>query len=193
MQTRKKDFSILGFGCMRFPKRGGRIDPYATEHLIVHAIEYGINYFDTAYIYNGSEAILGDILNKNHLREKIHIATKMPHYLIKNMEDFESLFRTQLRRLQTDYIDNYLMHMLPDIDIWHKLEEKGIRKWIADKKEAGQIAISVFLSTEIRRHSANCSMPTRGTSASASTITWMNIRRPAEKGCSMLPSSAFPS
>jgi len=139
MQTRKKDFSILGFGCMRFPKRGGRIDPYATEHLIVHAIEYGINYFDTAYIYNGSEAVLGDILKKNHLRERIHIATKMPHYLIKNMEDFESLFRTQLQRLQTDYIDNYLMHMLPDIDIWHKLEEKGIRKWIADKKEAGQI------------------------------------------------------
>ena len=133
-------WALASLSCaMRFPKRGGRIDPYATEHLIVHAIEYGINYFDTAYIYNGSEAILGDILNKNHLREKIHIATKMPHYLIKNMEDFESLFRTQLRRLQTDYIDNYLMHMLPDIDIWHKLEEKGIRKWIADKKEAGQI------------------------------------------------------
>jgi len=73
------------------------------------------------------------------------------------------------------------------------LRKKESGNGLPIKRKRARSAISVFLSMEIRRHSANCSMPTRGTSASASTITWMNIRRPAEKGCSMLPSSAFPS
>lgn len=139
MQTRKMDLSLLGLGCMRFPRRGGRIDPYATEHLIVHAVEHGVNYFDTAYIYNGSETMLGDILEKNHLRGKVQIATKIPHYMIRDIAALEDLFETCLRRLRTGYVDNFLMHMLPDIDIWHKLEAKGIREWIVKKKEAGQI------------------------------------------------------
>jgi predicted aldo/keto reductase-like oxidoreductase len=71
--------SALGFGCMRFP-RGGfppQTDAGKTEKLILEAAERGVNYFDTAYIYSGSEAVLGDILHKNKLREKIFLATKL--------------------------------------------------------------------------------------------------------------------
>ena len=96
MQYRKDKYgnslSALGLGCMRFPRKQGRIDMEKTEKLIRTAIEAGINYFDTAYIYPGSEAAVGEILEKTGLREKVRIATKLPHYLIKNMEGIEKLF-----------------------------------------------------------------------------------------------------
>lgn len=139
METRKKNFSILGFGCMRLPKRGGRIDAAASEHLIMYAIRHGVNYFDTAYIYNGSEAVLGNILQNNHVREEVAIATKIPHYMIKSPDGLENLFQTSLKRLQTTYVDNFLMHMLPDIDIWNKLVNMGVPGWIEEKKKAGKI------------------------------------------------------
>ena len=78
--------SVLGFGCMRFQRKGGRIDMEEMEKEILLSVEQGINYFDTAYIYPGSEAALGQVLEKNGLREKVNIATKLPHYLIKNKE-----------------------------------------------------------------------------------------------------------
>ena len=143
MQYRKdkqgNDLSILGFGCMRFPQKLGHIDLEETEKLIVHAVEQGVNYFDTAYIYPGSEAALGKILEKNDLRDQVYIATKLPHYLIKNREQMEKLFNEELRRLRTDHIDYYLMHMLTDTDTWHRLEELGIRQWINEKKASGAI------------------------------------------------------
>lgn len=109
------------------------------EREILHAIDWGVNYFDTAYIYKGNEEVLGTILEKNKVREQVKIATKIPHYMIKSMEGLEKLFQEQLTRLQTDYIDNYLMHMLPDIRIWEKLIRMGILDWIRAKKESGQI------------------------------------------------------
>ena len=115
--------SILGYGCMRFPRKRGGIDMDITEKLICHAIDQGINYFDTAYIYPGSEAAVGEILQKNHLREKVHIATKLPHYLIKSIDGIEKLFQEELRRLRTDYVDFYLMHMLNDMDAWQRLKD----------------------------------------------------------------------
>lgn len=75
--------SVLGFGCMRFPTKGGHIDMPETEAQILTAIKGGVNYFDTAYIYPGSEAALGEILERSGLREQVYIATKLPHYLIK--------------------------------------------------------------------------------------------------------------
>ena len=106
--------SILGFGCMRFPQNMGIIDMKETEREIMTAIDGGVNYFDTAYIYPGSEAALGEILEKNGMREKVYIATKLPHYLIKSKGDLDKLFNEELKRLRTDYVDYYLMHMLPD-------------------------------------------------------------------------------
>ena len=67
--------SILGFGCMRFPRGIGSIDRQKTEQLVLRAIEAGVNYFDTAYLYSGSEAVLGTILSKNNVRDKIYLAT----------------------------------------------------------------------------------------------------------------------
>jgi len=92
--------SILGFGCMRFPRKAGRIDMAETEREILRAVEAGINYFDTAYIYPGSEAALGEILEKHGLREKVNIATKLPHYLIRTREGLDKLFNEELRRLR---------------------------------------------------------------------------------------------
>lgn len=88
--------SILGFGCMRFPKKLGKIDMDKTESEIMTAIHGGVNYFDTAYIYPSSEATLGEILEKNGIRDKVYIATKLPHYLIKNRQDLDRLFRKSL-------------------------------------------------------------------------------------------------
>ena len=131
--------SILGFGCLRFPKNGNRIDMEATERQIMESIRQGVNYFDTAYVYGGSEAALGEILEKNHVRKDIYIATKLPHYLIKSRAGLEKLFQEELRRLRTDYVDYYLMHMLTDLPTWEKLKKLGIEEWIAEKKASGQI------------------------------------------------------
>ncbi len=144
MQYRKdrfgNDISILGYGCMRFTKKGiGSTDLEKTETELLRAIELGINYFDTAYIYPGSETSLGQILAKNNLRSKVKIATKLPQYLIRNSESIDKYFSEQLSRLQTDYIDYYLMHMLTDIDAWNTLKKIGIEEWINQKKAQGAI------------------------------------------------------
>ncbi|MDR2770423.1 MAG: aldo/keto reductase, partial [Clostridiales Family XIII bacterium] len=132
--------SVLGFGCMRFP-RGitMQIDMEKTEKLILSAIDGGVNYFDTAYIYGGSEEALGEILHRNKARERIFLATKLPPQQCKRREDFDRLFKTQLERLKTDYIDYYLIHNLPDAALWRGLREIGIEAWLAEKKAAGQI------------------------------------------------------
>lgn len=143
MQYRKlKDdtkVSILGYGCMRFTGAGARINLEKTEKEILLAIENGVNYFDTAYIYPGSEEALGTILERNHCRDQIYIADKLPYYLLKNTASAEKLFQEQLKRLKTDHIDFYLMHMLFDVEVWNRLKSIGIEEWIAEKKKTGAI------------------------------------------------------
>ncbi len=131
--------SILGFGCMRLPQNLGMIRMEAAEKQILSAIEAGVNYFDTAYIYPGSEAALGEILERNGLREKVHIATKLPHYLVRKPEDLDRIFAEELKRLRTDYIDYYLLHMLSDIQSWNRLLSMGFGEWLAEKQRTGQI------------------------------------------------------
>lgn len=133
------DISILGYGCMRFSRTAGKIDLDKTEKEIMTAFRNGVNYYDTAYVYAGSEAALGEILERNHIREKVHIATKLPHYLIKASDSMEKYFTEQLRRLRTDYVDYYLMHMLTDVQTWERLKALGILKWLEEKKESGAI------------------------------------------------------
>lgn len=133
------DLSALGYGCMRFPKKHGKIVMETAERLLLRAVEQGINYYDTAYIYPGSEAALGEIFEKHKLRAQVNIATKLPHYLIKNKQGLDKLFEEELRRLRTDYIDYYLMHMLNDVEAWQRLLDMGIEQWIAEKKASGAI------------------------------------------------------
>lgn len=143
MQYRKdkkgNDISLLGYGCLRFTKKGTGIDLEKAEKEILEAIQSGVNYFDTAYVYGGSEAALGEILERNHCRDKVNIATKLPHYLIKSVEGAEKLFQEELRRLRTDHVEYYLMHMLSDIATWNHLVRLGIKDWIQEKLESGQI------------------------------------------------------
>jgi len=131
--------SVLGYGCMRFPRKQGKIHMETAEKLLCLAIEQGVNYLDTAYIYPGSEAAVGEILEKNGLRDKVHIATKLPHYLIRTREGLDKLFAEELRRLRTDHVDYYLMHMLNDADTWQRLQALGIEQWIAEKKASEAI------------------------------------------------------
>lgn len=131
--------SQLGYGCMRFSKKGNSIDYEKTEKELMLAIEKGINYFDTAYIYPGSEECLGKILEKNHCREKVNIATKLPQYIMRTAENIEKTFTKELERLRTDYIDYYLMHMFTDYAEWENLQSLGIEDWIRTNKEKGRI------------------------------------------------------
>ena len=131
--------SVLGFGCMRFHQKLGRIDMEQAERQILLAFQNGVNYYDTAYIYPGSETAIGEIFEKNGIRDQLYIATKLPHYLIKNMQVLEKLFQEQLRRLRTDHIDYYLMHMLTDTGAWARLQEMGIEQWLAEKRASGAI------------------------------------------------------
>ena len=148
MQYRKdkhgKDLSVLGFGCMRFAKNGKGIDMEQTEAQIMEAFNAGVNYFDTAYIYGGSEAALGEIVSKNGIRDKIRIATKLPQYLVNSEKALDKYFSEQLKRLRTDYIDYYLMHHLTDIAMWEKLKKNGVTDWIDEKKKSGQIKNTGF-------------------------------------------------
>ena len=143
--------SVLGYGCMRFTKTAGAIDMDKAEKELMAAYEMGINYYDTAYIYGGSEAAIGKIFEKNGIRKEINIATKLPHYLMHSMESIEKCFQEELSRLRTDYIDYYLMHMLNDVKTWEKLVDMGILEWIREKKESGairQIGFSYHGNTE---------------------------------------------
>ena len=131
--------SVLGFGCMRFTKKGNAIDIAKAEREIMAAYHAGVNYFDTAYIYPGSEAAIGEIFERNQIRDKINIATKLPQYLISSRDAVDRYFNEELRRLRTDYVDYYLMHHMTDIAMWEKLKAIGILDWIKEKKASGAI------------------------------------------------------
>ena len=143
MQYRKdrngEALSILGFGCMRFTRKGGAIDLEKAEREIMAAYHAGVNYYDTAYIYPGSEAAVGQIFEKNGIRDNVHIATKLPQYLVQKRDALDRYFDEELRRLRTCYVDYYLMHMLTDPVQWDRLKAIGIEEWIAQKKQSGAI------------------------------------------------------
>jgi uncharacterized protein len=134
--------SALGFGCMRLPiidGKAGNIDQVKTNEMIHRAIEAGVNYFDTAYVYHEqkSEIALGKAL-EGGLRDKIRIATKSPIWLINEAADFDRLLNEQLTRLQTDHIDFYLLHAL-NRGSWAKIQKMDLLKYAAAAKADGRI------------------------------------------------------
>ena len=131
--------SQLGYGCMRFTRAGGSIDLAKAERELLAAIDQGVNYLDTAYLYPGSEEALGKILEKNGLRDRVYIATKLPQYTIRSLAAVDKTFREELKRLRTDHIDYYLMHMFTDLREWENLKSLGILDWIAARKAEGSI------------------------------------------------------
>jgi len=123
--------SVLGFGCMRLPTIGGdsgKIDQEKTNEMIWHAIEGGVNYFDTAYVYHKeqSETALGVAL-ANGYRDKVRIATKLPIWKVQGTDDFDRMLNEELERLQSDVIDFYLMHAL-DAASWEKVQKLELLK-----------------------------------------------------------------
>ena len=131
--------SQLGYGCMRFTRKGTVIDFDKAERELMLAIENGINYLDSAYIYPGSEELVGRILEKNHCRDKVNLATKLPQYIIRSSKAIEKIFLEELSRLRTDHIDYYLMHMFTDYAEWENLQRLGIEEWIRVRKADGSI------------------------------------------------------
>ena len=131
--------SQLGYGCMRFSKKGSAIDYEKAQREVLLAIEKGVNYFDTAYVYPGSEECLGRILAENNCRDKVSIATKLPQYIMRSAAAIDKTFGEELTRLRTDRIDYYLMHMFTDYAEWEHLKALGIEDWIARQKAGGRI------------------------------------------------------
>jgi len=131
--------SALGYGCMRFTKKGGAIDQEKANRELKRALELGVNYFDTAYIYPGSEEALGKFIETYHCRDQLCIATKLPQYRVRKTEDFDAFFNEELKRLKTDYVDYYLMHMMNDAQSFERLCKLGLKEWIAAKKASGAI------------------------------------------------------
>ncbi len=136
----KDQLSILGFGCMRFPMKGNNIDELRSIAMIHDSIEKGVNYFDTAYFYHGgkSETLLGKALSGGY-RERVHIATKLPPFMVSKLEGAKKIFATQLSKLNTDYIDYYLLHMLTDKATFDRMVSIGVVEWLEQLKAEGII------------------------------------------------------
>jgi predicted aldo/keto reductase-like oxidoreductase len=134
------ELSILGFGCMRFPMKGSSIDEARTIAMIRDAIDQGMNYFDTAYFYHGgkSETMLGEALSGGY-REKVKITTKLPPFLVSKLEGAKKIFDTQCKKLKTDYIDYYLLHMLSDKATFDRMVSIGVLDWLEQLKREGKI------------------------------------------------------
>jgi hypothetical protein len=187
------ELSQLGFGCMRFTKKGTQIDYAKAEREVLYAMEHGVNYFDTAWAYPGSEECLGRILDENGCRDKVNIATKLPQYMLRSMKAVEKTFGDELARLRTDHVDYYLMHMFTDFSEWERLKEMGIEEWIASRKADGSIRQIGFPSTETPRCLSGSWRTTTGTSARCSTIISMRPARPEGAACRLRPRRGYRS
>lgn len=137
-----EQISLLGFGMMRLPRTGeGLIDEEQSQQLIDYAYAHGVNYFDTAWNYiNGtSEPFTGKALKK-YPRESLYIATKMPSWLIDSLSKGKEIFQAQLDRLQTTYVDYYLLHSIGSYDEYYKIfRETGVLDYLKEEKKAGKI------------------------------------------------------
>jgi len=131
--------SQLGFGAMRLPTAGGKIDRTLTTQMIRSAIDAGLNYVDTAYVYHEgeSEPAVGRALH-GEWRNKVFLATKSPVWMVQRAEDFPRFLDEQLKRLETDHIDFYLLHSL-NWESWAKCQQFGAFEFLEKAKATGKI------------------------------------------------------
>lgn len=144
MENRKiknQSVSLLGMGCMRFPKvpNTEEIDIVKTEEMIDYAYNHGITYFDTAYPYhNGmSEIVLGNILKK-YPRETFLLADKMPIWKCNSLDDAKNIFSEQLKKCQVDYFDFYLCHAM-NLERFYRYKELDVFNFLLQMKKEGKI------------------------------------------------------
>jgi predicted aldo/keto reductase-like oxidoreductase len=124
---------------MRLPRRRGAVDLAVATAVIKAAYESGVNYFDTAWFYSGSEEALGTVLKNLGIRDKVYIATKFPYMAMRGASDFAKYMDSSLSRLQTDYVDYYLMHLLTSFSDWERLRKFGATEQFAAWKESGRV------------------------------------------------------
>ncbi|SDA61175.1 aldo/keto reductase [Methanobrevibacter millerae] len=127
----------LGFGAMRLPLKNGKIDRDKAKELIYYAIDQGVNFIDTAYLYGDSETFLGEIL-KGDYSDKVKISTKLPAINVRKYEDMEDILDEQLKRLQRDFIDYYLVHAV-DLKAMNRLIKKDLFKFLNKARSEGKI------------------------------------------------------
>jgi predicted aldo/keto reductase-like oxidoreductase len=137
----------LGFGMMRLPTVGedpSAIDEQQAITMLRTGIDGGINYVDTAYPYHEgkSETLVGKALQEGY-RAKVHLATKMPSWLIESQADMTHRFEEQLQRMQTDHVEFYLLHGL-NAERWHKLHDAGVLEWAHERVREGRIGYLGF-------------------------------------------------
>ena len=140
MEKLGAEVSLLGFGCMRFPTNAeGKIDREKAEAMMDKAIAAGVNYIDTAYPYHGgeSELFVGEVLKK-YDRDSYYLATKLPLWAVHSLEDVDKLFNEQLSKLQTDYVDFYLMHAMGGSK-WREMVKLGVVERLEELKAEGKI------------------------------------------------------
>jgi predicted aldo/keto reductase-like oxidoreductase len=139
------EVSALGYGCMRYPRKGGRIDAERTDAQLESALERGVNYFDTAWAYlNGqSEAILGKFLSRVG-RERAYVADKILPALIFSRKDLDRILGVILSRLATDRVDFLLMHSLSDFAVWERLKSLGALEFLEAARRDGRIRFAGF-------------------------------------------------
>lgn len=141
--------SAFGVGCMRFHMKKNEngesvVDEEQSTPIIRYAIDHGVNYFDTAYVYSErkNEIALGHALRDGY-RERVHIATKLPPWTCNSYEDFGRVLDEQLANLETDYIDFYLVHSL-NKGSWKKVYDMGICDFLDKAKASGKIKYACF-------------------------------------------------
>ncbi len=144
MESTGDDLSLLGFGCMRLPQKGGRIDEERATRQLRDAIDRGVNYIDTAVPYHMgmSEPFVGRVLSSGY-REKVKLATKLPPWSTSTREDMDRILGEQLEKLQTDHIDYYLLHAL-DGKIWARMRDLGALDFLERAKVDGRIVHAGF-------------------------------------------------
>jgi len=150
MPGSQRPLSILGFGCMRLPTVGGLIDEQLTAAMLRYAIDHGVNHVDTAWSYHDgqSEPVVGRILRDGY-RGKVNLATKLPAWLVHSRADAEKFLTEQLKRLQTDHLEYYLVHAIGK-DEWERLErEASIRSFLDDIVADGRAGAIGFSSHDL--------------------------------------------
>lgn len=137
--------SILGYGCMRFPTRMNAINEELAAQQLYSAIDRGVNYIDTAVPYhNGkSEPFLGKVLSKNGYRDKVKLATKLPHWSTNSKEEMDNALDKQLKQMQTDRIDYYLIHNLNGAS-WETAKQNGVIEFLDGALKSGKIINAGF-------------------------------------------------
>lgn len=145
MPKNGNELSILGFGCMRLPvKENGTIDEERARAQVRHAIDQGVNYVDTAWPYHmgKSEPFVGRALADGY-REKVKLATKLPTWMVESREEMDKFLDAQLKKLNTDHIDYYLVHSLVG-ELWGRVEKLGVADFLDSAKTDGRIVNAGF-------------------------------------------------